>query len=238
MQENKNKSEHLERREEISINHIFGALRKYVWLVILITLIGTIIGGVYSYKNSKNMYTATTSVILITNILDENGDSQSAFNDINLAKISLRKVLTDSSSPLFLQKANVIYHEEMGKTEGDIAASGFSIREEENSLICYFSYVDVTKSAACDKLEAVIQSINENLPEVTLGDFVKLQKTQNNFSTYSSRTSKQSIFVGFVGGLVVSVIFVLVVILLDKTIKTREELEEITKTEVIAFIDK
>ncbi len=213
----------------------FRVMRKNIVLVVLIIVLCSLCGVLYSVLYVKPVYTASRSVILRTAVdIDDDRTNTSATNDATLAKIHLPNVEAAMKSPNILALATKYYNTENESVSG----GGVSVKYGDSSLIFSISYTDVNTDIAKGKLSALIKAASEKLPEFLEAKDVALIGVQNQDVVAESSSSNKSIVLSVVIGVAIAFVLVLVMYALDNTVKNKNEFEYLTGVSVIAVIDK
>ncbi|MBR1967898.1 MAG: hypothetical protein IKA11_00695 [Clostridia bacterium] len=209
----------------------FKIIYKNLLLIIMVTVLCALIGLGYSVLKVKPIYTVSRSYILRTTV----SETGSSTNDASLGKIYIPMVESVITSPEVIAKANELYRNQTDP----IKAGSVSITYTEKSLIFTMSYSDLSKEAATNKLNVLYEISKTELPgriTATEVSLIPTSKTPNE-PTVNNGFAKY-IVLGAAVGLVVSVIIALILYALDNTVRDKREYEEMTGSNVIAFIDK
>lgn len=230
---------------------VLNVLRRFWILLVVTTILGLAAGVVYAKVKDKPVYTARESVMFITNVtkLDMSSTTagSSSTNNATLAKKYLPDLAVYLKSDLFVNRANEAYKQEYGENAGSISSGGISISYSENSLIFSISYSDSEEQVAKNKLKVLVASSNEtiqgadeegsSIQGLIIGEDLELKPTQN-FPTVSVSTRAARItVVATVLGLIVGAAIAAIIYLTDNTVKNRYELENLTGSSVIAYIE-
>lgn len=221
-----------------SLLDIVVLLYSKLWIIILSVVLCALLGMALKLVRVKPTYVASKSVMLMTEISADTTSNQGTTN-ASLAKLHLGNAVSLMKSPAYMEYANNVYYNEYGEY-GYINAGAISANYGEKVLIFTISYSDATPEGAKKKLEAVIKSAQDNLGDEQIGltvSGVQLKPTQNEINVSVTNNFTVWIVVGGMLGLLGSVGLILLFNALDNTIKSKEELEEITGAGVIAYID-
>lgn len=213
---------------------LFKIIYKNLLLIILITVLCALLGLGYSVMKVKPTFTASRSVILRTDMNDSATNSSALTNQASLAKLYLPVVSSVVRSPAIIEKANDVYKGENSK----VSAGGVGIRYNENSLIFTMYYTDKDEDTAKAKLEAVISAASDNLRYYLQAGDVTLIHTQNDSTVSSANSYSRYTLMGAGVGFVIAILLVFIVYVLDNTVKDKQEFEELTGLNVIAYIEK
>lgn len=202
---------------------------KSLMFIICITLLGGLIGIIYSAIKVEPVYTATASVMYYE--APDNGDDYYDDDDtylgISMTKNSLKTMSEIITMPKTVQKANQLLSES-GRS-GSLSSKKIDVFYNENSCIFYVSYSDNNIYSAKIKLSYLLDSIDQVFEEDNLvtgnAEFIM---TSSNFSIDVENRSYQFILMGLAGGLLIAVTLALIIYKLDNKIKSSEELEELS----------
>ena len=210
---------------------IWKVLYKRLIIIILATIIGFGAGLLFAKVFTKPTYKASQSVVLRL-VLNDSGDNLESANG-ELAQKYLPSVVQIISSPKVIEKAQEKYG-----TSSSISAKSVSVSYAEKSIIFKISYSDKSEKLARDKLLKIIESANEELPNLVKAKEAKLINTQNEPTITSSSKTKTCILIGAGIGLIASVVVILLVYALDNTVRSKDDFEESTGVSVLAMLDK
>lgn len=217
-------------------------LLKRIWLLIAATVLGLLAGAGYAAFIRGVVYTASSNVILITQIVypSESGDYTSVRDNLNFARVYLPTLATNITSPVYVNEAERIYREKFGAAEssGEKAISGGSIKVDygEESLIFNVSYKDASKRGAEDKLEAVIESIKKNTEGFMGASYSEVRKVQSSVKVVADDGIVKYSSIGLFAGLILGVLAAYILYFSDRTVKDEDELKEITGAELLARV--
>lgn len=232
----------------ITFRQLLLIIRANIFLIVAIIVIATIVGVVYS-TTRKTTYTATRSMIVICkNVSDENDNN--IYNDLTATSRMIPTIAEYCKQEVVLSLAQEIY----GKSNsGEIKKSGVKVSYDEsgNNYFLYISYTDVEPDLARAKVMAVSEAEKEIVETVdakgnpvyvrmmttlTFVDTIDTAEDLQKIPCVMNSGSKMIIVLAFIIGIIVAVLVVLFRYLLDDTLKTKEELERATGTQVFAFL--
>ena len=245
-------------QEDSAFLRLLYALKRFWVLILLMTLVGLGLGFGYAELKVKPVYTASKSVMFIVNATKIDSSSATSgngsSNNATLAKRYLPDAAVYITSDLFVKKDNEFYSaaakenpEIYGTDPGSISRGAISVSYSDNSLIFSISYSDSTENAAKLKLDKVIEGSNfmivnsgeedSEIKGLIMGEDMELKPTQT-YATVSVRNgNSRMIVIGAILGLVVGLAIVLLIYLLDNTVKDMRELERLTGSNVIAYLE-
>lgn len=209
---------------------VLQILYKRMILIILITVLCTLVGLLYSALTVKPVYTARTSVVLKLEV-DNPGISANT-NNIKLAKQYFPTVKEIILSPKVTNAATENYG-------AGIKVSKITIGFKEESMIFSIAYSEMSPKEAEGKLLALISTATEYLQQdgVIQSKSVDLVPVQNKVDISVTNNFTSNIVIGFAIGLVASIAIAFVLYFMDNTLKEKEDVESILKADVIAHIE-
>lgn len=232
----------------ITFRQLLLIIRANIFLIVAIIVIATIVGVVYS-TTRKTTYTATRSMIVICkNVSDENDNN--IYNDLTATSRMILTIAEYCKQEVVLSLAQEIY----GKSNsGEIKKSGVKVSYDEsgNNYFLYISYTDVEPDLARAKVMAVSEAEKEIVETVdakgnpvyvrmmttlTFVDTIDTAEDLQKIPCVMNSGSKMIVVLAVIIGIIVAVLVVLFRYLLDDTLKTKEELERATGTQVFAFL--
>ncbi len=210
-------------------------LYKKVIYIILAIILASLCGFAYAILTQEPIYTKTSTVMLVTGIDTQTGQT-SGSNNVTLSQIHLPNVVNMLGSEEFIAGSNNIYQKEHS---GEIVTSKISIRfSGEESLIFSISYSDASFEEAENKLNAVIENAQLRLKDYLKADNVQLKETGNVKIQSVSYNYYKFILLGFVVGAAIAFGILTLIYFLDNTAKDREEIELLTGVTVLAYVEK
>ena len=210
---------------------IWKIIYKNLALIIVITILAGIAGFGYNALKVKPVYTASTSVMLNMTVSDPSLSTNT--NNATLAKRYLPTIKEVITSPEVINKAN--YEIGNGKK---IKISSVKIRYSDTSLIFSIGYSDLDKELAKEKLEVLISVAKivlsqDDIIQADSIDLIPTQKTYN-VSVYDGKIA--NVATSMVVGLILAIGLVFIMYFMDNTVKDKEEIEELTGVNVIAWV--
>lgn len=232
----------------ITFRQLLLIIRANIFLIVAIIVIATIVGVVYS-TTRKTTYTATRSMIVICkNVSDENDNN--IYNDLTATSRMIPTIAEYCKQEVVLSLAQEIY----GKSNsGEILKKNVKVSYDEsgNNYFLYISYTDVEPDLARAKVMAVSEAEKEIVETVdakgnpvyvrmmttlTFVDTIDTAEDLQKIPCVINSGSKMIVVLAVIIGIIVAVLVVLFRYLLDDTLKTKEELERATGTQVFAFL--
>ena len=204
-------------------------------LFIIITVI--IITGVFIGASAlfvKPVYSSSQEVILKLALDNGSYATEQQLNNNSLAKNYLPTVVDLVKSPKTVELAR-------SYNNLDISVNIIEIIYKDESLIFEISYKDSNIESAEKKLNDLLKASESELYSNTYPfptKNIELVKTQN--KSFSSVNNKMKLFIiaGVVSGITVALCYVLLKYVFDNKLKTEEDVEELTKTDILSVLDK
>lgn len=252
-------------REEqgITFADLWFLVKRNMLLILIVTLVFTVLGGIYGLKIKNPTYTATTTAIVFVDT-SSSGSSGNVVNNYSYATYFTSTFSTFIKSNPVLTLACKNLNEKGYEYSRKELKDCISIGTESNSLIITI----VAKVSSKDEnegraraqaiantiLESTIQEANKykydsngNVVLDNNGDpvyeylvlaekLVAMEKVENTSDVVYSRGAGTTILIAFLIGLVVSMGIVLVKYLIDDTFSSKETFEKMTGLTVFASI--
>ncbi len=232
----------------ITFRQLLLIVRANIFLIVAIIVIATVIGTVY-YMTRKTTYTATRSMIVICKN-DETESDSNIYNDLTATSRIIPTIAGFCKQEVVISRAQEIYDT---SNSGTISKGGVSVSYDEsgNNYFMYISYTDVTPELARAKVMAIsmaekeiVETKDENgksvyvrmSTNITFVDNIADMVDSGNIPCSVNSGSKMTVVLAFIIGVIAAVLVVLLRYLLDDTLKTKEELERVTGTQVFAFL--
>ena len=220
----------------------FKLVRANLLLMILIVVLVTLVGTLLGVLTSKPVYKASRSVILRTEL--QSGQEATETNNAALAFLVIVQLEEYFTSTDYINLANQKYLQSNPEAKDKISASNIGFEYKEDSLIFTLSYQDIKGQVAINKLKAVYDASVEYFEKTANTYNIKLIPTDNagtddsRFAVSVSNGMPKYIVIGALAGVVIAFVVVLIKNSLDNTVHDKDELEEITGTNVLAYIEK
>lgn len=232
-------------KDYLSFADLLGILRAGLLWIVIITLICLAVGVGYAFGVQKTSYTAQVSAhIFAESYKNEVDDKEIAFSETTAYQYSA--LLVPQCKPVFTSNEVLKAVKESGiNLNGSI-----NFITEEGSPYFSITYTVAKRGGNPDEIKAEIaKTLNDYVDksiEVIDADKKSYAYLSNKITVYSkayasdvkSSTGRVTpILLSLVIGLVLSVIFVLLKHFLDDTVSSKEQVESMTGTQIIALID-
>lgn len=233
-----------EKERSLTIEEIFKMLKKGLVWIILITLLSSIVGGVYAFFFKETKYVAKLSAQVFTRTYED-----SVGNEEELPEYTAFQYCS-----MLVPHVQVVFksNEVMNKVKAD----GIDIKGSINFVVTndspYFSVtytyselggnvdeikreVSETLNAYINKCIEIVDSDKKHYPYLCEKIIVY---SESNVKDVTASTGKiLTILIAFVIGLVLSVVLVIITNMFDDRIYNKEQVEAITDIQCIAVID-
>ena len=228
-----------EQEKPQSVLRLLRVLYKNLVLIIMGMVLFGLMGYGYAYLRVKTVHTASYSMILRT-VVDPTPTGSTAINNASLAKIYVEVLAPAVKSTEVIDYANEIYNDtyNVNGENTAISAGSASVSTSEKSFIFKISYSDFDAKVANEKLDALITSMSEKLPDFSVAENISLIKVQNSASYSSSNGSMRFILLGTALGALIGVAIAFIRYFADNTVKNREEFEELTGVAVWSHLGR
>lgn len=216
----------------VGLDSFWKGFKRFIWFIAITSVLCGAIGAVVAKIKDKNVYTATASVMLVTEI-----SNSSDTTNASLAKKIMPSVSVLIKSVETLQTANEIY----GESENSaVAAGSVKVSYGEESLIITVSYSDYSEKAAVDKLNAVTEAAKQTLTtdKKLPVNVLSLEALQNKPDVSVSNSFWKYVVIGFAIGLVLSFAASFIIKMLDTSVRSKNEIENICGVALLSCIDE
>lgn len=213
--------------EVIRVEDLVDALKKR-WLMILsITILTTVIAGVFSFYVIKPKYQGGVKVFI-----GKEGGQTIADNNYNSSDIAMYQNLLKTYAEIIrtkdLAKDAVV---SMGKepTNANVGKilGGLSVTPSEDTQILRIGYQGIDKTEIVPTLTAVVNSFMMKSKQLIPNGNVQVIETPQEPTSPVSPNKTLNVIIGFLLGLMISVGLAFLLEYLDNTVKNEKELESI-----------
>lgn len=235
--------ENVNEEKGISLNEIMQLLWRNIILIAIITVIATACGVGYAMR-IKPTYTATRSLIVKAYNEDSSSSSSNSYNDITVATKELPTIAEFFKKPAVLKSALEKYG--TGGNGGKILSNNLSVSYDTTTRFLTVSYTDGNEEVAVEMVKCIVQAGTEVVEEKNVDGTAKyfnvsveLMTADDNEATVKVNLSRSKyIVIGFLLGLVLAVAIVFIKYFMDDTVRSKEELENISGVKMLAYLDR
>jgi len=203
--------------KEINLKAIMGIIMKRLWLVVSITIVITVLAGLYNARPEEPIY-ASSSRILI----GANAELRGTANVLLREPIVLKGVI-----------------EELGLRQSpEGLRTQIRISNVEGSLVTLVTVIDTNPQRAADIANALIQSYRP-IASQSLGISTIRTLTEAEAVPYPINSKSNTIvIVAFLAGLFISICGVFLLDSLDDSIRTEKDIEKLLGVSVLGHVPK
>ncbi|MGL5766577.1 MAG: YveK family protein [Sarcina sp.] len=225
--------------EVIRVEDLVYALKKR-WLMILsITILSTIVAGIFSFYVIKPRYQGGVKVFI-----GKEGGQTVADKNYNSSDIAMYQNLLKTYAEIIRTKdlakdaVNGMGKEPTNANVGKVL-TGLSVTPSEDTQILKISYQTIDKAEIVPTLTAVVNSFMMKSKQLIPNGNVQVIETPQEPTSPISPNKPLNVIIGFLLGLMISIGLAFLLEYLDNTIKNKNELESIlTDIPVIGVIPK
>ncbi len=208
-------------------------LSRHIILILILFILGGAIGTAYAKLTVKETWTATAQYSLLVSINDEEVEEKGRLVDYNT---TITKMTMDKIMGVFPSLPR------------DSGITSVSVKYDTDITIFSVSCTGLSENAVKEALPKIVDEARKRLNDKTGNDMivtahsVEFSELFNDYKTGVVTTSSYSItkfiILGFVIGLVAGVLTACLIYLFNNKLKDGRELEHLTNTVVLAYIDK
>ena len=232
-------------KDYLSFADLLGILRAGILWIVIITLISMAVGITYAFVVQKTTYTAQVSAhIFAESYKNEVDDKEIAFSETTAYQYSA--LLVPQCKPVFTSNEVM-----KAVKEANINVNGsIDFITQEGSPYFSITYTVARSGGNKQEIQAEIaKTLNDYVDkciEVIDADKKSYAYLSNKITVYSKAYAEDvsvntgrtmPIALSIVIGIVLSIIFVLLKHFLDDSVSTKEQVESITGTQIIALVD-
>lgn len=221
--------------ENLSYNlkDIFEVIRKKIWILIIITVLFTVLGGVISIFIISPEYEAQTSIIIGKNVEKDNIDIQ--YDELLIYQKIVSTYMEIAKSRLVAE--NTI--NDLGiNISPDELLKRISVSSQEETQIVVIKYQSNDAEESMNTLNKFARVLIENAEELLPAGNAKIVDRAV-FPEYPIRPNpKLYIMVSFIAGLIISFALIFFIDFFDNTLKTEDDVEIYAKLPLLGIIPR
>ena len=250
--------------EELDLKEILKMFFEKKFLILVVTIIFTILGGIYSFYLNTPKYKASTTLVLTKT--ESNIDGISTTESITQTDVTLNQKLVSTYSKIIksrtvlstvvanLEKLNIteeMSEEEKANIEQQLKEREAELRDKEEKL-----KKNITVTAVEDSSVIEVSVVDENaeyaakvaneIAKVFTEKVTEMYKINNVYTLDVAEVPdapynvdhKKYIAIAFLAGFVVGCGYVLVVNMFDNTTKNKEDIEKVIGAPVLVSLGK
>ena len=214
----------------ISIEEIFEALKKRWKMIALITILATVVSGIFSFFVIKPVYEASTKVFI--------GKEESSEEGYNSNDIAMYQKLLKTYSEAIKTRdllTSAIKDTKYDVTPGEVS-SGLTVTPVSDTQILQIKYQSLDPEEAAVMLKSITTNFIKTAKELVPNGNVRVIEAVETPKDPVSPNKVMNIAIAFLLGLMVSVGLVFLLEYMDNTYKTKEQLENELEIPVLGVI--
>ena len=214
----------------ISIEEIFEALKKRWKMIALITILATVVSGIFSFFVIKPVYEASTKVFI--------GKEESSEEGYNSNDIAMYQKLLKTYSEAIKTRdllTSAIKDTEYDVTPGEVS-SGLTVTPVSDTQILQIKYKSLDPDEAAVILKSITTNFIKTAKELVPNGNVRVIEAVETPKNPVSPNKVMNIAIAFILGLMVSIGLVFLLEYMDNTYKTKEQLENELEIPVLGVI--
>ncbi|MGX2961395.1 YveK family protein [Peribacillus sp. JNUCC 23] len=192
--------------KEIDLKELYKILKKRIWIIVAITVLSTLAGGLYHHYTTTLLYGSSTKIIM-----EADADNRNTLQVIMKDSVILGKVI-----------------EELDLAKSPEALAGqITVESIANSQVTSISVVDTDPSLAAQIANTTASVFKAEIPKIRDFNGVRLLSEAKVNPYPINENQNRTIVIFFVFGLVVGIGLVFLLDSLDDTIQSEQEVEEL-----------
>lgn len=206
-----------ERAKEINIKAIFAIIRKRLWLIMMITVMFTVIAGLYNSRPETPVYLSSTRIII-----DANKDL------MGTAKVMFRE-------PIVL---NQVIEELSLRRSAAQLRSQIRIDSVDGSLVTLVSVIDSNPSLAAELANTSVEVYKQVAKETIGVSNIKVLTVAEENPTPINEKSNKILYIALFAGLAIGLGLTFLLDSLDETVRSDREVEEWLELTVLGQVSR
>lgn len=225
--------------DEINLQEFLYNIKKKFAIILIVTLVGAIIGGLYSLFFVKPMYETSTTLILARSSSNNNSNNNLG-DSITQTDIVLNQKLIATYGEII--KSRSVAKEVIEKLGLNMTAeqliSGITVSSKTDTEILKITVKNADNNLAPKIASTLAEVFTKKVKEIYNIDNVSIVDEAEVPTKPYNTNSLKTIGIFTFGALLVTVLFIFVVTYFSNTVKDEEELERLLNLRVIAIIPK
>ncbi len=212
--------EAMEELDFFTVKDLFTAIKRRLWMIVLITLLATIASCIYSFYFITPIYQSSTQILV--NQSRENGQKI----DYDQIQSNLQLIETYSDiikSPMIL---DIVSRKLELNRPGKKLVDQINISSGDKSQVITVTVQDTDPEVAAKIANTIAETFNEQIPTLMNVDKLNILSLAELSPTPSNPSSKLIIAVGFLFGLIASIGLCFLLEKIDDSIKTERDVEQ------------
>lgn len=222
--------------EEIDLRELFEVFWKKKFIIIVVTIMCGVIGGLYTKYYITPEYKSSTTLLLAQNN-SENG--QDTTNEITQTDITLNQKLVSTYGVLVKSKSvlgQVLENLNMKNMDEEELKENIIVKAVEDTQVMEITYVDEDARIAYLITNELANVFSEKVVEIyNINNVYIVDKAELELEPYNINYMKD-ILLFAIGGLGIACVSIFIFSLFDTTVKNQEDVEKKTGLSVLAQI--
>jgi capsular polysaccharide biosynthesis protein len=215
--------------QEVTLKEVFHVIKKRLWIVVVVTVLFTVIGGIYNTYFNTILYQSSSRIII-------NADEE--------YRKTLQVIIKDST---IMEK--VVQDLNLDKSPEELAGQ-INVQSIDESQVVSIEVTDTDPELATNVANTTakifkneipnIVNIDQQFPDakITSGQIVQLLSDAKIASKPINENQNLSIMIGFLIGLIAGIGLVFLLEYLDDSVKSEDDVEELLGVPVLGRISK
>ncbi|MEH7611753.1 YveK family protein [Gottfriedia acidiceleris] len=217
--------------ETISLQELFGVIKKRLIMIISITVVAAVVTGVISYLFLTPIYQSSTQLLVNQKETKDSSIYQNNQVQTNVQLINTYNVVI--KSPAILDE--VINQLNLDYTVAELTKN-ITVVSEANSQVFTVSVQDPDPKQAQTIVNTIANVFQAKIKTIMSVDNVTVLAKADLSENPIKPNKKLNIAIGFVIGLMISVGIAFLLEYLDNTVKTEKQLEELLELPILGVI--
>ncbi|PFP29486.1 capsular biosynthesis protein [Bacillus sp. AFS073361] len=205
------------RAKEINLKEIFQVLKRRFWVIVLVTILASLVGGIQNNTTTIPLYQSSSRIIIGA---DE--ESRKTLQVIVRDSVILDKVIKE----LALNKS------------AEALAGQISVASVEGSQVVSISVIDSDPIFAAKLADKTAQVFRDEVPNIIGQDYVRLLSGAKVSSSPINQSKNNKLFIAIIGGLVVGIGLAFLLESFDDKIRSVSEIELLLGLPVLGRVSK
>ncbi|MEH7512310.1 Wzz/FepE/Etk N-terminal domain-containing protein [Gottfriedia acidiceleris] len=219
--------------ETISLQELFGVIKKRLIMIISITVVATVVTGVISFLFLTPIYQSSTQLLVNQKETKDSSIYQNNQVQTNVQLINTYNVVI--KSPAILDE--VINQLNLDYTVAELTKK-ITVASEANSQVFTVSVQDPEPKQAQAIVNTIASVFQAKIKTIMSVDNVTVLAKADLSENPIKPNKKLNIAIGFVVGLMISVGIAFLLEYLDNTVKTEKQLEELLELPILGVISE
>ncbi|QKE74976.1 capsular biosynthesis protein [Arthrobacter citreus] len=221
--------------ETISLQELFGVIKKRLIMIISITVLATVVAGVISFLFLIPIYQSSTQLLVNQKETKDSSIYQNNQVQTNVQLINTYNVIIKSQAIL----DEVIKQLNLNYSAAELT-NKITVASETNSQVFTVSVQDTDSAQAQAITNTIANVFQDKIKKImSVNNVTVLAKAELGDNPSPIKPNKKlNVAIGFVVGLMLSVGIAFLLEFLDNTVKTEKQLEELLELPILGVISE